>query len=129
MLLVHLTLLVSSTSATRVAVLSGHEPTAWEGPCSDLPACNLKVYEAAARAASLHGATMILFPEAYGLSKIDASFEPFVSTAGALPCGSAATSPQQQALACMARRENSARTARRVPRCEESAPAWVMGAP
>lgn len=100
-----LLLLSGPALAVRIASLSRHDPLAWTEACADGILCNLRVYEAAAAAAADLRADAILFPEAYALAPISGIFEPFVSPVGAKPCGSANTSsPQQEALACMAAR-------------------------
>ena len=118
--------------STTVAVLSEHDPAAWNtgSACVESAVatvhCNLgildayacvvvflfvwmaylfvDVYEKAVRAAVENGADMIVFPEGYGLTK-PVFFEPYLSTVGSVPCNIAdnSSSPQQYRLSCIAR--------------------------
>jgi len=111
----------SAAAAARVTIasLSNHDGDAWAGnstcvaSAANTTRCNLRVYDAAAAAAADLGADIVLYPEAYGLSRIDApSFETLVSVVNETletPCGAggvAAAAPQQAALACIAHRHN-----------------------
>jgi len=99
----------------RVAVLSGHDPTAWSNAsCTSTSrgriGCNLRMYEAAVEAAAAQNVSLLVMPEGYGLSDTHATedfFEPLISTVGMVPAA-ASTSPQQTALAAAAARHRVA---------------------
>lgn len=98
----------------RVASLSEHNPVAWKGNESCLASasvrisCNLRLYEQAALEASEQNASLLLLPEAYGLSGSPSKhdfFEPWISAEGiSNPCvtGDRTLHPQQVALSCAA---------------------------
>jgi predicted amidohydrolase len=104
-------LALSLCLGARVAVLENHASDAWTGACSSAVAqraCNLRLYDAAIGAAASLRADLALFPEAYGLSRIDGEYEPLISFVGGTPClsSSAAASPQQHSVACSAQKHN-----------------------
>ena len=83
-------------AGTNVAVLTNHNPNAWDeatacGKSSiGVVDCNLKVFEQAAIQAASHGVEMLVLPEGYSLgqgSKEDDYFEPFdMEMVGKSPC-------------------------------------------
>ena len=101
-----------SLPSLRVATLSKHDPTAWsEDDCVETSpgqaACNLRVYAAATAAAAAQNASLMVFPEGYGLTSAatkKGAFEACCAAVGSTPylTSSNETSPQQVALSRMA---------------------------
>ena len=107
-------LALPTANATTYAVLSQHDATKWSNTTCQTTGtveyirCNLEVYKQAAAVASANGASMLVYPEGYGLvgsSSKKNFYELMVSSNGSVPCDSATASsaPQQVALSCAAR--------------------------
>lgn len=97
--------LLSAAAPLKVASLSEHRPTAWaDRNCTATPldrvTCNLRVYASAAAAAALENASLLVVPEAYGLSPRAEFAEPWISAVGSVPrtSGGRGTSPMQVGL-------------------------------
>ena len=96
--------LVPASDALTLAVLSNHSPSAWDNCTTSPTDCNLRVYESAITSAAANGASVVLLPEAYGLSPSMDEIEPWVSDVGMNPCDSAeADAPAQRRVSCAAK--------------------------
>eukprot|EP00949_MAST-11_sp_MAST-11-sp1_P004900 g4900.t1 len=92
----------------KIAVLANHGESDWApgSACArDNALCNIRLYEVAISAAARNGASLVLFPEGYGVENPSPPFETLVASVSETPCGNA-QAPQQALLSCAAKRFN-----------------------
>lgn len=106
--------LFALSAATKIAVLSNHDPVAWSksnatclhSGAQDLDAilCNLAVYGLTIQTAASQGVQLLVFPEAYALNPNPSTqgFFEQLSDVGSNPCSANATAlPQQHRISCL----------------------------